>query len=67
MQEERKQDPADSTRDDATSSKTLSDIQESENVTDNPGDGENSVPPAPDGAVNTDNGERNPNDDVGPI
>lgn len=66
MQEEKERKPADSTSDDATSSETLSDVEENENVSEEPGDNGSSVPIAPDGALNSDNGERHPKADVDP-
>ncbi len=53
----------------ATSSETLSDIEESEKVSAEKGDSEqgSSPAPSPDGAIDTDRSERNPKDDPGPM
>lgn len=67
MQEEKEQEPVDLTGDDATSSETLSDVEENEDVSKEPGDKTNSTPLSPDGALNSDKSERNKEENVGPI
>lgn len=67
MQEEKEQRPGNSTSDDATSSKTLSDVEDNENVSEESGDSGGSAPPSPDGAMNSDKDERHKEDDVGPF
>lgn len=66
MQDEKERKPADSTSDDATSSETLSDVEENESVSEERGDSGSSVPIAPDGALNFDNSEQHPKADVDP-
>lgn len=57
----------DGTKSDATSSETLSDVEENEIVSEEPGGGGSSTPLSPDGAVIPDNSERSPEDDAGPM
>lgn len=67
MQEEKEKTPAGSTVDDATSSETLSDIEEKENVSEETADNESSGPLSPDGSIDSDKSERSPKDDIGPM
>jgi hypothetical protein len=67
IQEDEKEERTDATIDEATSSETLSDVEENENVSEEPDDSGSSVPLSPDGDVNSDNSERSPEDDFGPI
>lgn len=67
MQEEKEPKPADSTNDHGTSSETLRDVEENENVSEEPIDKAYSAPLSPDGEMNSDTNERDPKDDVDPM
>ena len=68
MQEDKEQKPADAVSEDATSSDTLSDVEEAEKGSDAANDdGSSSDMPSPDGAFDDGHGGESPKDNPGPM
>ncbi len=67
MQEDKEQKPADAVSEDATSSETLSDVEETAKVSDESGDTGGSDAPSPDGAFDEGHGAESPKDNPGPM
>lgn len=67
MQEEKVQKPGDPANEDATSSETLTEIEETEKVSEKNSDSGSSSIPSPDGAFDSVPSERGPRDDPGPM
>ena len=67
MQEDKEQKPADAVGEEATSSDTLSDVEETEKVSDEASDSGGSDMPSPDGAFDDGHGVESPKDNPGPM
>jgi hypothetical protein len=67
MQEDKVQKPEDPAKEDATSSETLTEIEETEKVSEKDSDAGTSSIPSPDGSFDSVPNERGPKDDPGPM